>query len=96
MKKIIVAAILACSTVAYAAGNEEVCYKSAETQAKFHKAIKGNPDIDYWMKLVDETPGSESVRKGVREKVYYSFNRLVLSPEDIRKLYFNRCIVEIN
>ncbi len=93
MKKIIIAAILACSTVAYAAGNEELCYKSADVQSKFHRAIKENPNIDYWLKLVDETPGNENVKKGVREKVYYSFNRLVLSPEDIRKLYFNRCLV---
>lgn len=98
LKNFIIAGVLLASSSVMAAGVEEICNLQADTDSRVHALIQKDPSKkDYLLDSVTKNDKlSKEGKERIRERIFYSLNRLDMSKEDVRKLSFLKCYSEFN
>ena len=98
MKFISAIALAAVFTVSnsYAQGTEEICYTSASNDVELKKFFNSNPKaFPRYLELLEERKDSARMKARLRERVYWVYNRRSMSDEDVQRLSFIRCLIEM-
>ena len=81
---------------AYAQGTEEICHTSASNDVELKKFFNSNPKaFPRYLELLEERKDSARMKARLRERVYWVYNRRTLSDEDIQRLSFIQCLIEM-
>lgn len=81
---------------AYAQGTEEICHISASNDVKLKRFFNSNPKaFPRYLELLEESKYPSKMKVRLRERVYWVYNRRSMSDEDVQRLSFIRCLVEM-
>ena len=81
---------------AYAQGTEEICYTSASNDVELKKFFNSNPKaFPRYLELLEERKDSAQMKARLRERVYWVYNRRGMPDEDVQRLSFIRCLIEM-
>ena len=87
--------VLVCGST-YAQGTEEICHTSASNDVELKKFFNSNPKaFPRYLELLEERKDSTRMKARLRERVYWVYNRRSMSDEDIQRLSFIQCLIEM-
>ena len=98
MKFILTLALATVFTVSnsYAQGIEEICHEYAKSDVELKEFFSNNPKtFPHYLKLIEERKDSSHMKAMLRERAYWTYNRRTMSNEDIQRLSFIRCLIEM-
>lgn len=90
---------LACTfTVAsYAMGTEELCNLSAERSVELKHFFNSHPEaFTRFLEKNQQSNHDAKFKARIRERAYWVYNRRTMPEEDIQRLAFIQCLLEMN
>ena len=96
IKSAVVSMFLFMPLLSPAMGTEELCNLSAERSVELKHFFNNYPKA--FSRFLEETQQSNhdtKLKARIRERAYWVYNRRTLSDEDIQRLSFIQCLIEI-
>ena len=80
----------------YAQGTEEICHTSASNDVELKRFFNSNPKaFPQYLELLEGSKYPSKMKARLRERVYWVYNRRSMSDEDVERLSFIRCLIEM-
>ena len=94
-----IALALACTFTAasYAQGTEELCNLSAERSVELKHFFNSHPEaFTRFLEKNQQSNHDAKFKARIRERAYWVYNRRTMPDEDIQRLAFIKCLLEMN
>jgi len=93
IKSAIIALVLTASTVIHAAGIEETCQGFVEADVAVRHLLQISPDgLEIMLRSTDKEKNPK-IKSIMRERIFWTSNRLDLPEDTFRRLSFLRCFI---
>ncbi len=96
IKAAVLSVFLSVPVISAAMGTEELCNLSAERSVELKHFFNSYPEaFSRFLEKTQQSKHDAKFKARLRERAYWVYNRRTLSDEDIQRLSFIQCLIEI-